>query len=333
LVVKTVDQSKPPGQIFIVGMNGSGTTMLLDHLSNHSWIYGFQVETKSLPYFITHEGEYGDLEIEENFLRLWRDMKESISERARFDSKALPLPGNGVRSAAGCFDHIMRHLATAQGKRIWCEKTPMHVHHLELLASAFPDARFIHIIRDGRDCAASFHRRWRFNPVRTIYRWKKAVQTGRREGKSLGARHFEVRYERVTDAPDAAFRDLLEFLSLPFEPAVLISARSRPDAAASQEGEVKRNVRRAEDYFDPVVVGKLEAVAGRLLTELGYACGNESGDRDPPAWQMRWWQFTDDFRRFAAVAMRRGRILRPSKWRYIASRTRNALKQRATSKP
>ena len=307
--------------------------MLLDHLSNHSCIYGFQVETKSLPYFITHEREYGDLESEENLRRLWRDMKESISERTNLVSEALPLPSDGIRSAAGCFDHIMRHLAASQGKRIWCEKTPMHVHHMNLLASAFPEARFIHIIRDGRDCAASFHRRWRFNPIRTISRWKKAVRAGTRDGQLLGARHMEVRYEAVTEAPDAAFRDLLEFLNLPFEPAVLRSARSRPDAAASQEGEVKRNVRRAENYFDPAVVGKLEAVAGRLLTDLGYACRDESGDRDPPAWQMRWWQFTDDIRRFAAVAMRRGRILRPSKWRYIASRTRNALKQRATSKP
>jgi hypothetical protein len=90
-------------------------------------------------------------------------------------------------------------------------------------------------------------------------------------------------------------------------------------------------MRRAEDYFGPDIVGKLEAVAGRLLAELGYPCRNSSGDHDPPAWQMRWWRYADDIRRFAAIVTRRGRILRPSKWRYLASRTRNALKQRTTS--
>lgn len=329
--MNTVDPPSP-GPIFIVGMNGSGTTMLLDHLSNHSWIYGFQVETKSLPYFISHQADYGNLEDEENLRRLWDDMKESVAEGANSVPEDLPFPGKDARNAAGCFDHLMRHLAAAQGKRIWCEKTPMYVQHLPLLAEAFPDARFIHIIRDGRDCAASFHRRWRFNPVRTIARWKKAVRTGSRAGQSLGSRYLELRYESVTATPEAAFRRVLDFLGLPFETAVLRSARSRPDREASRESEVKQNVRRAEDYFEPDVVESLEGVAGRLLTELGYPCGNQVGDRDPPRWQMRWWQFADDVRRFAAVVTRRGRLLRPSKWRYIASRTRNALKQRATSK-
>lgn len=330
--MKSVHQPGPPSQIFIVGMNGSGTTMLLDHLSNHSWIYGFQVETKSLPFFINHQADYGDLGIEANLRRLWRDMKVSVAEGANSVPENLAPPGSDVRSAAGCFDHIMRNLATAQGKRIWCEKTPMYVHHIPLLARAFPDARFIHIIRDGRDCAASFHRRWRFNPVRTVARWKKAVRAGTQAGQALGARYLEVRYEGVTEAPDTAFREVLEFLDLPFEDTVLRSARARPDREASRETEVKRNVRRAEDYFSPSVVAKMEAVAGRLLTELGYTCKNAAGDRDPPRWLMRWWQYADDARRFSAVITRRGRILRPSKWRYIISRTRNALKQRATSK-
>jgi hypothetical protein len=47
---------------------------------------------------------------------------------------------------------------------------------------------------------------------------------------------------------------------------------------------------------------------------------------------MKWWRLTDDLRRMAAIVTRRGRILKPSKWRHIANRTRNALKQRATSK-
>jgi hypothetical protein len=115
-VVTTVAQLKPPDQIFVVGMNGSGTTMLLDHLSNHSWIYGFQVETKSLPFFITHEKEYGDLEIEANLRRLWSDMKESVAERVNSVPRDLPHAGIAIRSAAGCFDHMMGQLAADQGQ-------------------------------------------------------------------------------------------------------------------------------------------------------------------------------------------------------------------------
>ena len=173
--------------------------MLRDHLANHSWIYGFPAETRSLPYFIKHQHEYGDLKDEENFRRLWQDLTKSVSKRADLFPADLPLPDISATFCGGHFHHIMRHLARAEGKRIWCEKTPMYVHHLTLLGKAFPDARFIHIIRDGRACAASFHRRWKFNPIRTIARWKQAVRDGRQQGQSLGERYLEIRYEAFTE--------------------------------------------------------------------------------------------------------------------------------------
>lgn len=321
-----------PRQIFVVGMNGSGTTMLLDHLSSHSLIYGFPAETKSLPYFIKHEPEYGDLMVEGNFLRLWDEMKKSIAERASLLPVNLPMPGPESRSAAGAFDHIMGTLAAANGRHVWCEKTPMHVHHISLLAEAYPESKFIHVIRDGRDCAASFHRRWRFSPLRTIYRWKQAVRAGMEQGALLGPRYVEVRYEAITRAPEETLRRLCAFLNVNFEPAILGSARRRPDVEASKNGRVVVNSRRADAYFSLRTVASMEKVAGRLLAELGYPCRDPSGDADPSSWRLSLWRIGDDWRRFVAVATRRGRILRPSKWRYILGRTRNALKQRLTTK-
>ncbi len=321
-----------PRQIFIVGMNGSGTTMLLDHLSSHSLIYGFPAETKSLPYFIKREPEYGDLTVEGNFVRLWDEMKESVAERASLLPVDLPIPGPALRNAAGAFDHIMGTLAAANGRRIWCEKTPMHVHHISMLADAYPQSKFVHVIRDGRDCAASFHRRWRFSPLRTVFRWKQAVRAGREQGTLLGSRYAEVRYEAITRAPEETLRKLCSFLNVEFEPAILGSARRRPDSEASKEGRVVVNSRRAESYFPPRTVANMERIAGRLLGELGYPCQNVSGDENPSSWRIDFWRMGDDWRRFLAVATKRGRFLRPSKWRYIAGRTRNALKQRLTSK-
>jgi hypothetical protein len=140
-----------------------------------------------------------------------------------------------------------------------------------------------------------------------------------------------VRYERVTAAPEATLRQLCEFLGLEFETTMLDAARTRPDKDASRSGQVTRNTRRAEDYFGSRTIDRMEAIAGGLLAELGYNCRNRSGDVDPPAWRVRMWRIGDDWRRFTAVATRRGRIFRPSKWRYIFSRTSNALKQRKTT--
>ena len=78
-----VNEFAAPSHVFIVDMNGSGTTMLRDHLANHSWIFGYPDETTSLPYFILHQREYGDSNSDENFLRLWQAMKTSLAKSTR----------------------------------------------------------------------------------------------------------------------------------------------------------------------------------------------------------------------------------------------------------
>jgi len=302
--------------------------MLLDHLSNHSLIYGFPNETRSIPYFISHQGDYGDLTVDQNFMRLWRDMRQSLVGRPKFKPESIPAPDKSARTAAGIIDHIMKYLAGAQGKEIWCEKSPMHVHHLQLLAQTFPKAKFIHVIRDGRDCAASFHRRWRFNPVRSVFRWKQAVTWGMQQGRALGPRYHEVRYEEITVSPETVLRDILEFLGVPYEPAVLVSGRTRADFVASRESKVVRNLRRADEYFGPATIARMESVAGRLLTELGYYSKNGSGDLDPGRWHLRLWQLVDDLRGFATLVSTQGRAV--NWWRYVTSRLRNALRQKST---
>lgn len=322
--------SGEPPQIFIVGMNGSGTTMLLDHLGSHSAIFGFPAETKSLPYFIMKEARYGDLGVEANFRRLWSELNESVFGGAESLRRDIPLPDPSRRSAAGAFDQLMSHLARSQGKRIWCEKSPMHVLHLTLLARKFPDARFIHVIRDGRDCAASFHRRWKFNPMRTILRWKRAVRSGREQGRKLGARYLEVRYESITARPESEFRLICDFLGLEFEHAVLGAGRGRPNTTVPEGGHVIRNERSSVQYFGPELIAHMEDVAGLTLAELGYSSGNAHGDADPGPMRLRWWTIQDDVVRLGAFVTRQGRILRPSRWGYLANRIRSALRQKSS---
>src|SRR5204863_5859043 len=48
--------------------------------------------------------------------------------------------------------------AEKQGKQRWGDKTPIYVTSMREIAGALPEARFIHVIRDGRDVALS---RWK----------------------------------------------------------------------------------------------------------------------------------------------------------------------------
>ena len=325
-----------PDQVFIVGMNGSGTTMLLDHLSSHSKLFGYPGETKLLPYFIRHQSKYGDLRDDQSYLKLWNDMKGSIAGRVGIGPERIPLPTDWrdePRSAARVFDRIMRLFAAEAGKKIWCEKTPMHVHHLALLAGAYPNAKFIHIIRDGRDCAASFHRRWKFNPMRTIYRWKVAVRSGRAQGARLGARYLETRYEDVTNSPVTALQAICNFLGQEFEPVLLDAARTRPHTVAPSGKFIAPNPRSSATYFAASTLGRMERIAGKYLSELGYPCDDSSGDQDPAPWRIRWWELRDDISRLGVLSIERGGILKLENWSYVFQRVRNALRQKATLRP
>src|SRR3546814_13156739 len=78
--------------VFIVGMNGSGTTMLHDCLNNHPAFYGFPIETKILPVYLERRAKYGDLAIDANFLRLWNDLRNIVYFRIMNGREAPPLP-------------------------------------------------------------------------------------------------------------------------------------------------------------------------------------------------------------------------------------------------
>ena len=63
-------------------------------------------------------------------------------------------PGMPVGDAIGA---VYESYAAAHGKPRWGDKTPMYMRHLTLLERLFPEARYVHLIRDGCDAALSFH--------------------------------------------------------------------------------------------------------------------------------------------------------------------------------
>lgn len=323
--------------VFLVGMNGSGTTMLLDSLGRHSQLYAFPRETRVLPHLIASLDRFGDLSDDDVFLRLWEEVRSIGVLRYVNGGQPVPLPDDWAstpRNVAAVLDRVFRYFAHSQGKVRWCEKTPQHAQHLLSLAAVFPKAKFIHMIRDGRDSAASFKRRWYRTPELTIFRWKKVVQEGRRQGAGLGpTRYLEVKYEDLTADPERWIRQVSDFLAVPFESSTLES--SEPYLKKKQDGEpgrIRSNSGRWREAFDAREIEKLETIAGRVLNETGYSPGNPTGDHDPPRLLRDWWLTRDYVRQFTKEIFKRARgdLKRP--WWVILSRPWVALRQRRMNK-
>jgi hypothetical protein len=284
------------GPVFIVGMNGSGTTMLLQSLGNHPDLYGFKRETRVLPHFIAHAGKYGSLSDDGNFLRLLRDLYSLRAFCQVNGGRPIPVPEDWrsmPRDLASAIDAGFRYFAVNEDKRRWAEKTPMHALHITALAGLFPSARFIHMVRDGRDSAASFHRRWHRTPALTIHRWKTVVREARRQGTAIGDRYLELRYEDLTAQPALWMERVCAFLGLSFSPAVLQSRQPQMAAAMKPKASgIVRNSGNWRSYFTPRQIAELETIAGATLALGGYETRQPTSDRDPPrlrrlAWMMR----------------------------------------------
>jgi len=193
--------------------------------------------------------------------------------------------------------------AAMEGKTRYGDKTQSYIHDLPLLAELFPEAKFVHAIRDGRNVALAHAKGEKIEQVAVS--WSKRVTSGRRAGEELGPdRYIESRYEDLIDDPDASVRRLCEFLALPFDPAML-RYYERADSLVATTAVPERHLdiykpptKGLQDWHRDLTSGQVarfEVIAGDALDLLGY----ERAQPKPPvsARLSAWGHLTADVAR------------------------------------
>lgn len=171
--------------------------------------------------------------------------------------------------------------AQTQGKSRYGDKTPYYVQHLDTLADLFPEAKFVHIIRDGRDVALSLREMpWgQSNLEWAALRWKTWVERGREAGRRLGARYLEIRYEDLVGAPEKILAMICEFLQVDFESRMFAFPSHAnellgplPDSYIHENLRIPitKGLRNWRFQMSRNEVLRFDIVAGELLGDLGY---------------------------------------------------------------
>ncbi len=284
-------------QIFVVGINGSGTTMLAEALGRHPELYMFPQETRVLPYLAQR---YPDSILHNLSAR--RALADTLGRSRAFwrcnNNQPFVLPDDVLVSLddfSSVVDAMYGYFARLEGKQRWGDKSPMYLQHIDILSRTFPNARFIHIYRDGRDSAQSFHRRWRQAPSRTIFRWKKAIALGREQGQRLGiARYFEFSYEDLTTDPENWMRRVCAFSGLDFCHELLDSSMQHMDESTRRiaQGRMVQNSNKWRTYFNSNQIDELEQIGGKMLADLGYTV-QLRGDKDLSFAKLHWLKWQD----------------------------------------
>ena len=303
--------------------------MLLDCLGRHPLLYGFPLETRVMPNFLSSNSDEGDLNDDDNFLKLFNQVRKLPVLQMVNNSQPVPLPDNWHehdRDIAMIFDYIFGYFAELEGKSRWCEKTPQHVQHIELLAQKYPQAKFIHIIRDGRDCASSFQRRWYRTPQLTIFRWRNVVGLGRRQGQAISDRYMEIKYEDLTTQPEQWMKKICHFLDIEFDEGVLVSRRPQSENRGVLGG-IEQNTGKWQKTLSLQTRQALEHIAGKALSELDYPIEFEQGTYTPSKRQLRFWNIRDYCRQFFIEIYKKLTGKSKKNWRMLLYLPISAIKQ------
>ncbi len=276
--------------VFIVGCPRSGTTLVQRMMNAHPQI-AIIFETKWIPRLfdrrkgLTKEG----LVTPELIPHLCgqRDF-----DRLHIDRKQLEALLEADRQAtyAEFVSRIFDLYGERRGKSLVGDKTPGYVRWLDTLHTLWPKARFVHLVRDGRDVFLSTadwpkgqqkkpatFAAWKDDPVSTAaFWWELNVRLGRAVGKLLGPElYYEVRYESLVRNPVEECTALCAFLGLPYDEAMPRFHEGRTNTKPGLSAKhawlpITPGLRNWRSQMTAEDAERFEAAAGELLDELGY---------------------------------------------------------------
>jgi len=250
----------------------------------------------------------GDLYAVSNFRRLGLPREEL---RAALEAQRPSGFADAVRI-------VFEMYAQSRGKDLYGDKTPLYISFMEPIGGLFPEARFVHLVRDGRDVVLAYLERDKgpATVAEGAFHWKLRVSRGHRAGQGLGPdRYREFHYEVLIDDPEATVRTICDYLGLDFHEEMLdykgtaerflAEAKNPADHQHLTMAPTKGLIdwRRSMSADD---LALFEAIAGDTLEAVGYE--RASKKQVSPlvvAWEWARWQTKRVMWRIGWVLFRR----------------------------
>ena len=285
---------------FVVGVGRSGTTLLRMMLDAHPEL-AMPPETHFANPFIQASGKLrftpavAARVIVHDERRRWKDFGLDEDELlARFEA----IEPFNTSDALRAFYELY---AAKHDKPRWGDKTPDYVRKMKKIQKTLPEARFIHVIRDGRDAGLSQNNRIAKRgkspvPAREMARrWRKKIVKSQLDAQEV-EHYLEIRYEDLIDDTEQVLHRVCAHIELDFDPAMLTyheragerlqemagalpAKKGRPEREAGERVAAHAMTTRPPDAervavwkreMTPEENAEFEETAGHLLDQLGY---------------------------------------------------------------
>lgn len=265
--------------LFIIGSPRSGTTWLQIMIDAHPLV----CTTVELTLFSKYTGPW---------IKAWKDEAYHIDQGHWY--QGLPFLWNGGEFYAFLREFLdkvyERVVATNPQATHILDKHPGYSSYVEDINALLPKARFIHIIRDGRDVAVSMiaaRKNIGFGPddiSDAASSWKTEVVAAQ-QARQFENRYFEVRYEDLLTAGVDTMRSIFNFCGLSLsmvDVATIVEQHSFENMKANRLSAVK-GIKTSEAHYRKGEMGNwrkeltpmdkylFDQIAGDLLCQLGYA--------------------------------------------------------------
>ena len=260
-----------PDPIVVFGAPRSGTTFLNHLLNAHPEVH------------ITHE------------MRLFAWAHEALVEATKKDRLLVTHREAFTLHATSRFAGLIRDFYATQWPhvRYWGDKNPHYADVLnrgclDTIRRIFPGAKFVHIVRDGRDVVASIVRRkhadgraWA-DIESAAWTWRDHAAIGAAFGRKVGPTHYhEIRYEDLVADGLRNARELFGFLGIPPHPAVedfCLREQEKRSAFSSPTRDLSAGDAARSDW-DGVLSAEDRVLAMHILepklVEFGYSVAME----------------------------------------------------------
>ena len=236
--------------VFLVGAERSGTTLLRLMLDRHPQIAFYSEFEYAVDYFVGN-----------NWPQL-KDYYKCLETDRLFQSSNFAIDLNLN------YPQLVNSFLWQKRDRAKKPIVGATVHrHFDRLLKIWSDARFIHIVRDGRDVARScIGMNWAGNVWTGIDRWIEAEQLWSQLKTTISpAQYTEVRYETLITKPVETLTHLCNFIGTPYNPAML----SYPQTTTYDLPDVKL-LWQWKHKLSEREIQLIEAKTGNMLVERGY---------------------------------------------------------------
>jgi hypothetical protein len=282
MVKPTQDQNAEP--FFIVGCSRSGTTLLQVLIDAHPQL-AVPPESHIYDRFGPFLNLYGELTVSRNRGRFIAALlNDSFIRQWQLDVTVADVERRLRRAdRVGVIDALFSLYADQEGAVRWGDKTPEHIRHLREIRADFPQAKLVHLIRDGRDVAEAM-RRMVFGPVTAVglaHEWRREVGYWNEFCREQGnANTLLVRYEDLVTSPQESVANVLRFIGVPELDTVSgyastslshnLATNQKAWHSSLRQGISKGKVGIYRSKFAPREIELFESIAGEALEEYNY---------------------------------------------------------------